>query len=140
MLLSLAIGAVPLPLIDVAALGGVQLQMLSRLAKQYDIAFSEQRGKSVIGSLAGGGGSVIASATADRLIMHLIPVGWLIGAVSGALFSGASTFAVGKVFIQHFESGGTFLTFDPEKVRRYYAQQFQQGSAEVAKSFAGIKP
>ena len=32
-----------------------------------------------------------------------------------------AAYAVGKVFIQHFASGGTFLTFDPEKVRAHYA-------------------
>jgi hypothetical protein len=47
---------------------------------------------------------------------------------------------MGKVFIQHFESGGTFLTFDPQQVRDYYAQQFEKGKEEVSKSFVGVKP
>ena len=29
---------------------------------------------------------------------------------------------MGKVFIQHFESGGTFLDFDPDKVRSYFSK------------------
>ena len=33
-----------------------------------------------------------------------------------------------------------FLTFDPERVRAYYAQQFAQGQAEVRSSFAGVQP
>jgi len=32
-------------------------------------------------------------------------------------FSGAYAWALGKVFIQHFQSGGTFLDFDAEKVK-----------------------
>ena len=47
--------------------------------------------------------------------------------------AGASTYAVGKVFVQHFESGGTFLNFDPEDVRDYYAEQFEKGKAAAAK-------
>ena len=47
--------------------------------------------------------------------------GTIASGVSTAVFAGASTFAVGKVFIEHFESGGTFLTFDPERVLEYYA-------------------
>jgi hypothetical protein len=35
-------------------------------------------------------------------------------------FAAASTWAVGKVFIQHFASGGTFLDFDPDKVRAHF--------------------
>ena len=43
------------------------------------------------------------------------------------VFAGASTYAIGKVFIQHFESGGTFLDFEPAKVRAYFSQQFDKG-------------
>jgi hypothetical protein len=32
-----------------------------------------------------------------------------------------------KVFIQHFESGGTFLDLDPDKVREYFKAQFEEG-------------
>jgi hypothetical protein len=70
-----------------------------------------------------------------------LPVlGWAAAPAGVALFGGASTYAVGKVFVQHFESGNTFLSFDPEAVRAYYARQFEQGKAEVKASFAGIKP
>ena len=41
----------------------------------FSVYRREERWKSVLGSLAGGRGSVIATATAYRLIMHLIPVG-----------------------------------------------------------------
>lgn len=140
MIFSLAVGVVPLPVIDLAALTAIQLQMLSRLAKEYDLEFSEQLGTSVLGSLVGAGGGVVASSASHRLLMHLFPAGWLIGAVGVAAFAGASTFAVGRVFVQHFESGGSFLTFDPERVRQYYAQQLEVGGREVVKTFAGIKP
>ena len=29
--------------------------------------------------------------------------------------------SVGRVFIQHFASGGTFLDFDPESVRKHFS-------------------
>ncbi len=31
------------------------------------------------------------------------------------IYSGAATWAIGKVFIHHFALGGTFLNFDPQK-------------------------
>jgi uncharacterized protein (DUF697 family) len=89
----------------------------------------------------GSGGAVLASTFSRRTLAKLIPgVGWVAAAASGALFAGAATFAVGRVFIQHFESGGTFLTFDPDKVRDYYASQFAQGTTEVKETFAGVRP
>ncbi len=63
----------------------------------------------------------------------MIPfVGSTLGALSMPVMAGASTYAIGKVFIQHFESGGTFLTFDPKAVKDYYAEQLKEGSV-VAK-------
>jgi hypothetical protein len=44
-------------------------------------------------------------------------------------FGAAATYAVGQVFIQHFESGGTFLDFDPDKVREHFRQEFDRARA-----------
>src|SRR5262245_46688535 len=46
-------GLIPLPFVDLAAIGGVQLQMLRRLSEIYGVPFSENLGKSLIASLAG---------------------------------------------------------------------------------------
>lgn len=140
MMAALAVGLVPFPLVDVAALTGIQVRMLSRLAALYKVEFSDQLATSVIGSLVGSSVSVVASTSSSRFLMQLIPGGLIVGIFSTALFAGASTFAVGKVFIEHFASGGTFLTFDPEKVRKYYQQEYTRGRVEVQKSFAGVKP
>ena len=43
------------------------------------------------------------------------------------ILAGATTYAVGKVFTQHFATGGTFLNFDPETVREYYYEMFKEG-------------
>jgi uncharacterized protein (DUF697 family) len=140
MLWSLGVGLVPFALVDMVALAGIQLKMLRALANLYGLEFSTQLGKSLIAALLGGGIPVSLSSKVARLAVRSIPVyGWVASLFSTSLFGGASTYAIGKVFIQHFESGGTLLTFDPRKVRAYYAEQFEHGK-EVGKSFAGIKP
>src|SRR3974377_2565874 len=47
-----AAGLIPVPIADVAAVGGVQVMMLRRLSEIYGVPFSENRGKSIIASLA----------------------------------------------------------------------------------------
>lgn len=144
MLAALVPGLVPLPLIDLAALAGIQLKLVHSLAKLYDVEFSEQLGKSLIASLLGGGIPVSLSANLASLIKGLPLVGTVAGGISVAVCGGASTYAVGKVFIQHFESGGTLLNFDPQQMRDYYTRHLKEGKEEVRdevkKSFAGIKP
>jgi uncharacterized protein (DUF697 family) len=44
------------------------------------------------------------------------------GLVMPALAAGA-TFAIGKAFIQHFESGGTLLDFNPPDYREFIKAQ-----------------
>jgi len=140
MLLSLGVGLIPFALVDMAALAGIQLKMLHSLANLYELEFSSQLGKSLIASLLGGGVPVSLSSRVARLAVRSIPVyGWVAGLISTSLFGGASTYAIGKVFIQHFASGGTFLSFDPQTVREYYAQQLERGK-EVERSFVGEKP
>ncbi len=46
-------GLIPLPLIDVVAVGGVQFQMLRKLSKIYGVPFTENRGNSIVASVAG---------------------------------------------------------------------------------------
>ncbi len=46
--------------------------------------------------------------------------------------AGSMTYAVGRVFLQHFESGGTFLNFNPEEVKEHYARLFEEGKKVVA--------
>src|ERR1700761_1428681 len=61
-----AAGLVPIPLVDIAAVGGVQLQMLRKLSEIYNVPFTDNRGKSVIASLAG---ALIPASTATTTAM-----------------------------------------------------------------------
>ncbi|MDA9872758.1 hypothetical protein N9C25_00915 [Saprospiraceae bacterium] len=40
------------------------------------------------------------------------------------VLSGASSNATGEVFKKHFETGGTFLDFDPDRFNKYYDEKF----------------
>jgi uncharacterized protein (DUF697 family) len=137
MWLSGAAGLVPVPVADLIAVSGVQLKMLADVSKVYGVPFHASRGKMVIASTIG---YVLPHALSFGLIGSLIKAIPLIGTLAGepamALFSAASAWALGTVFIQHFESGGTFLNFDPEAVKEYYRAQFASGQ----KMAASMKP
>ena len=122
-----AAGLIPIPLVDVAAVGGVQLQMLRRISEIFGVPFSDNRGKSIIASLAG---AIIPASTATTtamtfgsLLKGLPGVGTAIGALTMPVFSAGVTYVIGKVFIQHFASGGTLLDFDPPDYREFIKAQ-----------------
>jgi uncharacterized protein (DUF697 family) len=137
-----AIGFLPFPWVDMAALAALQLNLLHGLATLYDVEFSAELGKSLIAALSVGGGAASVSAT-GRSLLKIIPFSGLVGGLGSAALFGASTYALGKVFVQHFESGGSLLNFDPRRAREYYAKQYAEGQKEIAKSkkpFVGIQP
>ncbi|HWD07843.1 MAG TPA: DUF697 domain-containing protein [Actinomycetota bacterium] len=141
MKLALAVGLVPVPLLDFAALAALQLRLVRELAKLYQVDFSAQLGQAAIGALVGGGASTAAAAGVRRLLGRLAGLPFILaGAASTAVFAGASTYAIGRVFMLHFDSGGTLLTFDPERVRGYYTQALAEGREQVERSFAGVRP
>ncbi len=128
---SMGAGLIPVPAIDIAALLAIQLTMVAKLARAYGQQFSRDRGKAFVGSLVGGVLPTAGAAPVSSLIKMVPLVGQLAGAMAMPVLAGASTYAVGRVFVQHFESGGTFLNFDPESVRGYYAEQFEEGKTKA---------
>jgi len=125
---SMGLGLIPFPLLDIAAISGLQIKMLHAISKIYDVPFKESLGKSIIASLLG---TLTANGLSYGLvgsILKAIPgLGMAFGVLSMPLFAGAATYAIGKVFIQHYETGGTLLDLNPEKVKNYFAEQFAEG-------------
>ena len=128
------LGLVPFPFFDLAAILGTQLNLLGNISGIYSVPFTRNIGKSAIAALVGTYGSLSLTSGSIGSLMKAIPgVGTLTGMATLPILAGATTYAIGKVFIQHFESGGTFLDFDPNSVKEYYAQQFNEGQLIVSK-------
>lgn len=135
-LASMGVGLIPLPIVDLVALMGVQLDLIKKLSVEYDVPFKHDMGKSIISSLMGGLLPAALGGTIASLIKFIPLIGQTTGAVTMPVISGAATYAIYKVFVQHFESGGTFLDLDPSKVKAYFSEQFAKGK----KVAASLKP
>lgn len=109
---------------------GLQLKMVNELCAEYGIKFSKQIGRALIASLTGwlltGLLEQVGTILAKLTLLEVVG-----GKVGLAVISGAATYAIGRVFIQHFESGGTLLDFDSQKSKGYYLEMFEKGK-EVA--------
>jgi uncharacterized protein (DUF697 family) len=127
---SMGAGMIPISLVDILAVSGVQLDMIHQLCKVYDVDFNETEGKAYISSLVGSSLPRIGAS----LIKMLPVVGTFMGGVSMIVLSGASTYALGEVFKKHFASGGTFLDFEVDRFKKYYDEKFEKGK-DVAKDF-----
>ncbi len=141
MLLSSGVGLIPVPVVDIIGLAALQLRLLYRLVKLYEIPFDKQRAKVLIGALVGTGTPGVATKGFSSLLKAIPGVGSVVGFFSMSLLGGASTYAIGKVFTYHFELGGTLLDFDPESTKEYFTQAMAEGNQEAGRvSMAGAKP
>jgi uncharacterized protein (DUF697 family) len=132
-MLAAGAGAIPLPGWDIAAVAGVQLKMLADLSKLYDVPFSKNLGKSAMGTLLGSlGPSYLARGSLGAVVKVLPGLGQFAGMVALPALSGGCTYALGKVFIAHYESGGTLLTFKPKEFSTRFAAEVKAGMKKVA--------
>ena len=119
-------GLIPLPMVDVAAVSGVQMKMLYDLAELYEVPFKKHAVQTITGSLLGGIAPSMATAGVFATGIKFLPIiGSTIGVITMPALSLAATYALGRVFITHFEAGGTLLDFDAEKVREHFRAEFE---------------
>lgn len=131
-------GLIPVPGADLAAVTAVQLNMLRQLAGLYNVKFMDNIGKNIITAIAG---SSIARVGAS-LIKAIPGVGTVIGEMSMAALSGASTYALGKMFARHFANGGTLDNFDIKSSKKVYEEELKNGKkvANEVVHTEGVKP
>jgi len=133
-------GLIPIPVVDIVCVGGLQVEMLRRVSKIYDVEFSENRGKALIAGLAGSLIPATSGIGATSALKTVPIVGMIIGGFVMPVLSAGATYAIGKAFIQHFESGGTLLDFNPPDYREFVKAQKELWESRGSRSGASAKP
>lgn len=136
-----AAGLVPIPIVDIAAIAGVQLQMLRKLSEIYGVPFSDNRGKSLITSLAGAiiphTTATSAAMTFGSMIKSLPGIGTAVGALTQPVVAAGATFVIGRVFMKHFASGGTLLDFNPPDYKEFIKAQQEKVASKFGRGKSG---
>lgn len=127
------IGLIPVPMVDFVGVTALQIKLVNDLAVMYNLPFNKEIARAIIATLlAGATTGTLASGTAQFL--RSVPViGGILGFTTIGAYAMGTTYAIGHVFIQHFEAGGTLLTFKPEAMKAYFDELYSSGR-EVANS------
>ncbi|MFA5910711.1 MAG: DUF697 domain-containing protein [Vicinamibacterales bacterium] len=126
-LYSAGAGLLPIPLVDWVAISAIQVKMLKEISAVYEVPFDSERVRSIVAALLGGLAGTSLGYGLGRNLLKAVPVfGPVLGGFSVSAMGGAVTWAVGRVFMQHFASGGTLLDFDPDKMRQHFKDEVVQ--------------
>jgi uncharacterized protein (DUF697 family) len=120
-----AMGAatIPVPLADLAAVTLVQIDLVERLADRYEVASDRGRTRAAVMALAGASLARLGAS----LVKALPGGGWLLGGATHAALAGASTYALGQVYREHFETRGSLEGPDADALRARYEQYVARG-------------
>lgn len=125
-------GVIPVPLLDLAAISGVQFKMVRDLALMYGVPFEAVRTKAIITSLIGGlfpfNAAMGVGGLAGIWYKAIPGVGPFLGMVTMPVAAGAANYAIGRLFLEHFEGGGTLLDIDVAKMCARYAETAKGGT------------
>lgn len=111
------------PWIELSGIAIFQIKMLKELCALYGMRFSEQRAKIVLSSLfATVSACTVGHGFLKRVVKAIPVIGHVGGIITLSSMAAIFTYALGQVFVRHFEKGGTYLNFDPETSKEEFAR------------------
>ncbi len=136
---AMGIGIVPMPILNVAAVTGIQLDMVRQLSGLYGIAFKENLAKKIITAVIGAGAGVLASPLVESAVIGIPVVGLPLAVGTKPLLNGTGTYAVGQMFVTHFEKGGNFLSANLEAMKEDFGAALKNSREWLGNAISGKK-
>lgn len=127
----MALGFIPLPVMDMVASSAVQANLLRNLCTHYTVDFDEHVSRCVLSSMLRGALPVLMVLGLSSVVKIIPGLGTLGGGISMTLLVGATVYASGQVFIRHFEAGGSLQNFNSLHWQAFFQQQFEEGKAFI---------
>jgi uncharacterized protein (DUF697 family) len=120
-------GLIPTPVVDTVAITGVQIKMIHALCSLYNVEFKKEAALAVVSGLVGGTLTTSLAGMGSMILGHLPVIGSLMKYTVQPALSYASTYALGRVFMRHFENNGTMADIDSKKLATYFKEQYARG-------------
>lgn len=135
---AMSVGMIPIPIIDGIALTDIQWNLICKLADHYGVPIQGAYKTMLISAI--GGSLPVLLAGLGCSVLKLIPgFGQVAGTAALANLGAAFTYATGKVFMEHFESGGTMGNFRAKAFRQQFRLEFRRGQHAAEQLRPGLQ-
>jgi uncharacterized protein (DUF697 family) len=110
-------GIIPLPLINLAGVTTIIVRMVKVLSDHYGVPFERDRARAIVVGLVGGIVPTGAAAVATSALFYILPPSAFIGLAVSSVTAATFTRGIGRIFVEHFESGATLDDFSASQRR-----------------------
>ena len=100
-------GIIPVPIANVASITAVIVRMVKLLSDLYGIPFERDRARAIVVGLMGGAMPTGLGAVTTSTLFYVVPGSGLIGLAVSSIAAVACTRSIGRIFVEHFESGSS---------------------------------
>jgi uncharacterized protein (DUF697 family) len=100
-------GIIPVPIANVASITAVIVRMVKLLSDLYGIPFERDRARAIVVGLMGGAMPTGLGAVTTSTLFYIVPGSGLIGLAVSSIAAVACTRSIGRIFMEHFESGSS---------------------------------
>ena len=100
-------GIIPVPIANVASITAVIVRMVKLLSDLYGIPFERDRARAIVVGLMGGAMPTGLGAATTSTLFYIVPGSGLVGLAVSSIAAVACTRSIGRIFVEHFESGST---------------------------------
>src|SRR5207248_9266141 len=108
-------GLVPLAIASGVGITTIVIRMVNILSNLYGVPFERDRARAIVAGLVGGATPAGFAVVTTSTLFYVVPAGALLGTVVSTISAIACTRSIGRVFIEHFESGATLNDFRTSK-------------------------
>lgn len=128
------IGCIPVPIVSLIGVAGFQAAMVKELSNHYGVKFNDHLVRNIVLALIGSLTHRVVSAGVVGGLFKFIPgmAAAILSVLAVPAVAGGLTYAMGRVFIKHFEDGGTLLDLNVAKSKEFFQSQYKVGQKVAA--------
>ena len=128
---SAGFGIIPIPALDISAIGTSQLLMIRSVAKIYGVDLSKDRVRAIVSSTVGGVAPVLLGGGLSSIFKMIPVVGTIVGAVTLPSIAGLTTLTLGNALADHLDAGGSLDELGLAQLRATFNSEFRAAKAKL---------
>ena len=130
---SAGFGIIPIPALDMAAIGTSQLLMIRSVAKIYGVDLSKDRVRAIVSTTVGGVAPVVLGGGLSSMFKMIPLVGTIAGVVTLPTIAGLTTLTLGNALADHLDAGGNLDELGLAQLRATFNSEFRAAKAKLSR-------